>query len=74
MGVGTRIKQYIEDNGIKQSYLSRVTKIPEAKLSLSLNEKRKFNFEEYEVLCFCLNVDTNRFIKPKDPKELKKGA
>lgn len=74
MGIGSKIKQYIRENGIKQTYLSKVTGIPEAKLSLSLNDKRSFSFEEYEIICYCLKVDTNKFIQPKKPTTLRKGA
>ena len=38
--------------------------IPQAKLSLSLNEKRRITFDEYERVCGALGVNTDRFLTP----------
>ena len=75
MNVGLKIKDYIVENGIKQSYLAKVTNISESKLNLTLNGKRRLKFEEYEVICWCLGVNTDKFVKPREPKrQEKKGA
>lgn len=67
MNVGQRIKLYIAQNGITQSYISRKTGITEAKLSLALNGKRRMTFDEYEIICWALNVGVNAFLAPRAP-------
>jgi hypothetical protein len=65
MTVGERIKDYLEESGRTQKWLSRNTGIPTAKLSLSFSGRRKLSFEEYELICGALAVDTNKFIVPR---------
>ena len=65
MTVGERIKDFLEDGGRTQKWLSRNTGISTDKLSLSLSGKRKLSFEEYELICGALEVDTNKFIVPR---------
>lgn len=65
MTVGERIKIYLDENGRTQKWLSRNTGIPTSKLSLSFSGRRKLSFEEYELICGALSVDTNKFIVPK---------
>ena len=65
MSVGERVKNYLVDSGRSQKWLSNKTGIPAAKLSLSLCGKRKLTFEEYELICGALDVDTNKFIVPR---------
>ena len=67
MCVGTRIKQYLMNSGISQSYVSEKSGIPPAKLNLSLNGKRRLTFEEYEVICGVLSVEAGRFLCPRLP-------
>lgn len=69
MCVGNKIKMYLDDRGISQSHISAKTKIPLPKLNLSLNGKRKLTFEEYELICGALDVETSTFLEPKKPKE-----
>lgn len=68
MKVGKRIKDYIQSAGISQMWLAKKTGIPVAKLNLALNGKRRMTFEEYEYICWALNVDASRFIIPKAPE------
>lgn len=65
--LGEKLKQYLEDNGITQSHISRKTGINPVKLNLALNGNRKFTFSEYELVCGALKVDTNYFLKPRLP-------
>lgn len=71
MEVGNKIKEYLEENGISQAFLNRVTKIDTVKLNLSLNGKRKLTFEEYSLICGALKVNTDFFLKPRMPSETK---
>jgi transcriptional regulator with XRE-family HTH domain len=74
MCVGQKIKQYINDNGISQSHISIKTGIPLPKLNLALNGKRRMTFEEYELICGSLNVNTDRFLVPRKLDHTKKTA
>lgn len=67
MCVGSRIKQYLDENGITQTHVSYRTNIPLPKLNLALNGNRRLTFEEYELICGCLNVDASAFLRPKLP-------
>ncbi len=70
MEVATKIRNYIEERGITQIWLSNKTGIPPAKLNLVLNCKRKLTFIEYEVICWALNVDVGSFLEARPPKGL----
>lgn len=69
MDVGKLIKDYLDENGISQIFISRKTGIDPVKLNLALNENRKLTFQEYELICGALKVDTNKFLKPRLPDE-----
>jgi predicted XRE-type DNA-binding protein len=74
VGVGLEIKKYIEENNIQQNNLSITSGIEAPKLNLALNEKRRLKFEEYEILCYCLNVGVDKFLKPRKPIIKKKRS
>lgn len=65
MCVGQKIKNYLDDNGITQTHISSKTKIPLPKLNLALNGNRRMKFEEYELICWALNVNTDKFLQPR---------
>lgn len=69
MEVGEKIKCYLEEHGISQTFISKKTGIELPKVNLSLNGNRKFTYEEYEMVCWALGVNTDRFLKPRKPKE-----
>lgn len=71
MELGIKIKQYLEENGVSQTYVSKKTGLELAKLNLSLNGKRKLTFPEYELICGALNVNTDKFLKPRIPDKEK---
>lgn len=70
MEVGEKIKRYIEENGISQTYISKKTGIAKPKLNLALNGKRRLTFPEYEMICWVLNVNTDKFLQPRMPEEV----
>lgn len=72
MDVGQKIKKYLVENGVSQSFLSQKTKISSSKLNLSLNGKRKLQFEEYEIICWALGLGVDYFLEPRLPEV--KGA
>lgn len=69
MCIGQKIKSYLDENGITQSYISNKTKISAPKLNLSLNGKRRLSLEEYELICGALSVGTDKFLEPKRVKK-----
>ena len=70
MDVGTKIRKYLKDNGISQIDLSAKTHISPAKLNLSLSNKRKMTFEEYQTICWALGVGVDKFMEPRPPANL----
>lgn len=69
MCVGQKIKKYINDNGVTQTHISSRTGISLPKLNLALNGSRRMTFEEYELICGVLNVNTDRFLEPRKPDQ-----
>lgn len=61
--VGQRIKTYLDDNGIKQSFLSDKTDIPQSVLSLMLKGTRRIEITQYYKICLALNVDMTKFLE-----------
>ena len=55
MCVGKKIKSYLENNGITQTFVANKTGIPVQKLNLSLNGNRRLDFDEYELICGALS-------------------
>ncbi len=72
MDVGTKIKVYLEENGISQTYVSKKAGIELPELDLALNSNRRLTFPEYEMICWVLNVNTDKFLQPRMP-EARKG-
>lgn len=69
--IGIKVKEYLDENGIKYSYLSEKIGMPMNTLSLLLNGKRKMSVEEYFVICEVLGLPVDTF-EPND--EEMKGA
>lgn len=69
MEVGLRIKEYLERNGISQAHIGREARIDLVKLNLGLNGNRRLTFDEYARICFVLGVNTDFFLKPRNPTE-----
>jgi len=65
------IKDYLEEKGISQTFVSKKTGIPLPKLNLALNGNRRLTLEEYTLICGALEVNTDKFLKPRLPGETK---
>ena len=61
------IKDYLEEKGISQTFVSKKTGIPLPKLNLALNGNRRLTLEEYTLICGALGVNTDFFLKPRLP-------
>ena len=71
MDVGLKIKKYLDENGISQTFISKKTGIKLPKLNLALNGNRRLTFPEYEMICWALGVNTDRFLEPRTPEPVK---
>lgn len=65
MSVAAKILRYLNENGISQAHVSQKAGIPPAKLNLTLNDKRRLTFPEYEAICFALNLPVETFLVPR---------
>ena len=63
---GSDIKKYLEDNGIKQAFVSEKTGIPAPILNMMLNDNRKIEANEYMKICDAIGVPLEQF-KPRLP-------
>lgn len=59
--LGTNIKTYLDENGIKYSHVSEKTGIPMNILSPMLNEKREIKATEYFLICNALGIPLEKF-------------
>ena len=55
--LGTLIKEYMKDNGIKQSYVADKMGTSPQVLGTILNEKRKLEAAEFFKLCDAIGAD-----------------
>lgn len=62
------IKKYLDENGISQSFVSKMTGIPLPKLNLALNGHRRLTLDEYSAICGALKVNTDKFLTPRLPE------
>lgn len=56
-----KIKNYLEERGISQTFLAEKTKMPLNILNPTLNGKRKLLTEEYFTICEALGVPLDTF-------------
>lgn len=65
MAVSKKLKLYLVENEISQVELSRRTGIEIKKINQSLNGKRNFTIEEFELILGALNETPEKFISPR---------
>jgi len=65
MCVGSRILEYIQHSGISQAHVSKRAGIPLPKLNLALHGRRKLQMDEYEAICYALDVNPDKFLVPR---------
>lgn len=68
-----KLKNYIDEKGLKQKFISERSKIPEPKLSQILNGKRKCEVGEYASICKALGVGFQLFIVPEEEEARRKA-
>ena len=64
--VGSRIRNYLDENGIKRTFLAQRVGMSDSALSDALNEKRKIYAEEYYLICKALNVPMSKFVETEE--------
>ena len=57
------LKNYIDESGLKQKAISEKSGVPEVRLCLILQGKRKCEVGEYASICDALGVKVDRFIR-----------
>lgn len=61
--VGEKIKQYLTENGIKQSFVAEKVGIPASQLSEICNKGRSIDCVLYYKICKALNVPLETFLE-----------
>lgn len=62
MNIGLLIKEYLNNTGRMQKYVSEKAGINPQHLTQSLNGKRKLSVEEYVAICKALDVGPETFL------------
>lgn len=60
---GKKIKDYLNNKGISQTFVSNKTGIPISTLNAALNGNRKILAEEYFLICKALEISLDTFVK-----------
>lgn len=63
MSICKKIKLYLAENDISQTWLSEKAGIAIPKLNASLNDKRKLSVEELGKIVAALGIDANEFLQ-----------
>jgi transcriptional regulator with XRE-family HTH domain len=58
----TRLRQYIDGQGLSRKLIAANMNVSESKLSLMLNGQRRITVDEYFDLCKAMAVDPRQFI------------
>lgn len=61
-----KVREYIEEKGIKQSAIVKKTGMKKQALSDSLNGKRQISADEYVSICDALDVTPDFFTQEQD--------
>lgn len=61
MDIRTKIRKYLEQQGISNAWLAKKTGLSSAALSTMFNLKRELKADEYFKICSALNVPINQF-------------
>ena len=64
--VGSKIKEYLDNNGIKQTFLAKETGISDSRISKILNQGVSIDCIDYYRICKALNVPLGSFLEGCD--------
>ncbi|MDP4120784.1 MAG: helix-turn-helix transcriptional regulator [Bacillota bacterium] len=65
MSVYEKVRNYIDDNGLKQVAVAQKAGISNATFNAILNGKRTLYAEDLRAICLALNVSPETFIEVK---------
>lgn len=65
MSISKKMKLYLIEHEISQKSISELTGIAPAKLNLSLNDKRKMSFDEFELILGAIGETADKFLVPR---------
>ena len=60
--VGKKIKEYLAEKGIKQTFLAKETGLSDSAISDICNNDRRIECTEYYKICKALNVPLEHFL------------
>lgn len=63
MNINLKFQEIVENRGIKQAHICRLTGMSPDCVSRILNATRKITAEEFLILCEVLEIDPNEFRK-----------
>lgn len=66
MDVQEKVAQYVQNFGIKQSFISEKTGLSPAKVSMILNKNQKMTADELVLFCRALQKNPNDFVDLED--------
>ncbi|EST11120.1 helix-turn-helix domain-containing protein [Sporolactobacillus laevolacticus] len=61
MKINNRIRQYIENNGLKFGFVAERSSIDDSKFSRMMTDQQAIKTDEYEKICKVLEVPTSYF-------------
>ena len=64
------IKLYLTKNGLTQKYVCDKTGISYERFCRIMKNKATMRLDEYEMICWVLNVNTDKFLQPRMPEEV----
>ena len=68
--IGARIKNYLNENGIKQTFLAQKSGLTDSIISDICIHDRKIDCIEYYRICKALNLPLDYFLRDLDEKEV----
>ena len=67
--IGLRLKEYLDQNGTKYSFVAEKANIPAPVMSIILSGNRDIKILEYYRICKVLQVPFEKFIEPENENE-----
>lgn len=65
MLVHEKVKQYLEERGIRQSFIAEKCSMSATTFNAMMNGKRKMYAEDLRAICYALEVSPERFVESK---------
>jgi transcriptional regulator with XRE-family HTH domain len=63
MAIAPAIRDYLQDHGIKQTFIAEKCGWSKQKTSCIINGKSKITAEDYQALCKCIGVPYELFLE-----------